>query len=89
MAESQTENKLQVPVDRCVSAGEESDSLLNLHDPNRLLFERHREVTTNGVAYLELVNSSITDGMVALDGQCERLERRFARQAGSLKNAVS
>ena len=64
MAEIRTENELQVSVDICISAGEESDSLLTLC-------------------------VSITDSMVALDGQCERLERRFARQDGSLKNAVS
>ena len=43
----------------------------------------------DGVAYLELVNRSITDGMIALDRQCERLERRVAHKAGSVKNAVS
>ena len=90
MAESRSENELQVSVDRCISAGEDSDSLLTLRVPNRLLCEWHREVATvDGVAYLELVNRSITDGMIALDRQCERLERRVAHKAGSVKNAVS
>ena len=46
MAESRSENELQVSVDRCISAGEDSDSLLTLRVPNRLLCEWHREVAT-------------------------------------------
>ena len=66
----------------------EEPAIYSLRVPNRLLLDWHA-LNQNGTNYLELLNESIDDGVVAVDVHCERLERRIAHRASSIKKTVS
>ena len=62
--------------------------IYSLRVPNRLLLDWHA-LNQQGSCYLELLNEAIDDGAITVDVHCERLERRIAHQASSIKKSIS
>ena len=58
-----------------------------LHVPNKLLFQWHNELRKDSQGcYIERLNNAIVAKILTVDRECERLERRLARQAGTIQS---
>ena len=93
MAESSSESafqpkKLSFSVMSADCSGNCEDLACRLRVPNRLLLEWHGEAAS-GSSYIELLNEPIANNIVMVDIHCERLVRRIARRAGTIRRSAA
>ena len=65
--------------------GQPDKIVCHLRLPNRLLSQWHKDVGGGQSTYLQLLNDAIVDQVVTVNIHCERLERRLAHRAGTIK----